>query len=225
MKKIGCLLVLLIFISGCSVQRVQYTSYIDTIYQVLEENITLHNVSLEGYYYYLPKGASLLEKSETNSIILYQGTKFYLYVDVVSYFHRTDNTFDIQEDSYYAKEINYDDKYGYLKITKFNGYYFVEYMYHYAKIEAYVEEEKIHDAIYQMSVILSSVHYHDKILESLIGSNVINYKEENFEILAPKDSVSSSEGYLDYDYDQTYEGYDGEIKDEDSIEILEDGER
>ena len=83
----------------------------------------------------------------------------------------------------------------------------------------------IHDAIYQMSVILSSVHYHDKILESLIGSNVINYKEENFEILAPKDSVSSSEGYLDYDYDQTYEGYDGEIKDEDSIEILEDGER
>lgn len=226
MKKISLLLGFLLLLSGCSVKRVQYTSYIDTINLVLEENIDLHNVSLEGYEYYLPKGTSLLEKSETNSVIQYQNTKLYLYVDIVSYFHDIPNNFTLDEDTYYARNINYNGKIGYIQITKLDKYYFVEFMYNYAKLEAYVEEHYIQDAIYQMSVILTSIRYHDTILESLIGENVINYKEETFNILAPKSDASTTvqDNVLDYE-EETYEGFEGEIRDEDTIEIIEDEER
>jgi len=225
MKKKLCLLTLLVFVmTGCSVERIQYTSYEDTIYKVLAYQTNLHNVSLEGYSYYLPKGASLVEKRETNSIIRYNGMKFYLYVDVISYYHKVNNTFEVSTDSYYSKKIDYDSNFGYLEITKIKDVYFVEFMYHYAKFEAYVPEEKIQDTIYQMSFILSSIHYHDAILSSLIGDNTLNYKEEKFDILNPKKNIDTGD-YLDYDYDQVYEDYDGEIKDEDSIEIIEDEER
>lgn len=224
MKKISLLLVFLLFISGCSVQRVQYTSYIDTVNQVLEEDIKLHNVSLEGYYYYLPKGCLLLKKSDTNSVIKYKDIKIYLYVDIVSYFHKIANNFILETDNYYAKNIEKDGKTGYLQITKVDDYYFVEYMYNYAKLEAFVDEVFLHDAIYQMSVILSSINYHDKILESLVGDNVINYTEESFNILSPKEPFNDIGDVLDYEQDDTYEGFDGEIKDEDSMEIIEDGE-
>ena len=97
-------------------------------------------------------------------------------------------------------------------------------MYNYAKIEVYVEENNLNDVIYQSALILSSVNYHDKVLESLIGNNVLQYKEESFNILKPKKDKEDT-NYLDFDYNQVYEDYQGEIKDEDSIEIIEDEER
>jgi len=218
MRKIILLLVFLLLFSGCSMQvkKVSYTSYIDTVYQVLEERMNLHNVSLEGYYYYLPAGSMLVEKKDTNSIIRYQDLTFYLYVDIVSYYHRAKSSFTLDRTSYYESKIQFDDNEGYLKIRKVGKVYLVEYMYHYAKIESFVSEEKLNEAIYQMSVILSNVRYNDKILESLVGDNSLNYHDEFFDILAPKNPDSAGNVL---DYDQTYEGYEGEVKDEDSIEI------
>lgn len=224
MKKVMCLLALLVFVTGCNIEKVQYVSYEDTIYKVLGYGTKLHNVSLDGYDYYLPKGAALAEKNELNSVIRYNGMNLYLYVDVISYYHKVSNTFEVSADSYYSKKIDYDSNFGYLEITKIKDMYFVEFMYRYAKIEAYVEECKMQDAIYQMSLILSTVEYHDAILESLIGENTLNYSEEQFDILNPNrgQGLDSS---LDFDYDQLYEDYEGTITDEDSIEIIKDEER
>ena len=224
MKKFLCLLTLLVLVTGCSVERINYTSYENTIYKVFGYQTNLHNVYLEGYSYYLPKGFTLQEKNEMNSVILYQDSRFYLYVDVISAYHKVNNTFEVQKDSYYSKEIHYDSNFGYLEITKFKNLYFVEFMYHYAKIEAYVSEKNMHDAIYQMALILSSIHYNETILESLIGENTLNYSEETFDILTPRGEQGAG-NYLDYDYNQLYEDYKGTIKDEDSIEIIEDKER
>lgn len=220
MKKILYLLTFLITLTGCSVEKLEYTTYEDTINKVLSYSIDLQNVSLEGYQYYLPKGARLYEKNDTNSIIKYKNTNLYLYVDVVSYYHKERNTFKISEDSYYSKEINYNGNFGYLEITKIKSLYFVEFMYNYAKIEAYVEEEKINDMIYTMSVILSSINYNDKIIDSLVGENTINYSEETFDILIPKREQTET---LEYDSDLIYDGYDdtNEDKDEDRIELDE----
>lgn len=227
MKKNLCLLTLLVFalfITGCTVKRVEYTSYLDTVNSVLEESISYHNVSLEGYHYYLPKGATLQEKRDTNSLIRYNDMYFYLYVDVISYYHKTAMEYQESKDSYYSKKIEHDGQVGYLEITKFKNVYFVEFMYNYAKVEAYVHDVDIHESVYQMATILSSIKYNDTILESLIGKNALNYKEETYNILKPK-SEQITDDYLDFDYDQVYEDYEGEIKDEDSIEILEDEER
>ena len=224
MKKTLCLLALLVFVTGCNIEKIQYVSYEDTVHKVLSYETNLHNVSLDGYSYYLPMGAKLEEKNEMNSVIRYNGMKFYLYVDVISYYHKVNNTFEVSADSYYSKKLEHNSKFGYLEITKIKDRYFVEFMYHYAKIEAYVEEGKMHDAIYQMTLILSSISYHDAILESLIGENALNYSEEQFDILNPKKG-QGADNSLDFDYDQMYEDYDGTITDEDSIEIIDDEER
>jgi len=224
MKKILSLFMLLVLLTGCSINRVDYTSYKDTIYKVFSYNTKLQNVSLEGYHYYIPKGCTLLEKADTNSILKYNDVKLFLYVDVISYYHKTKGEYKVNNEVYYSESISYGDNFGYLEITRFDDVYFVEFMYNYAKIEAYVDIQNIDDVIYQSSLILSSVRYHDKVLESLIGSNVLQYKEEKFDILKPKDNKVEN-NYLDFNYEQVYEDYQGEIKDEDSIEIIEDEER
>lgn len=224
MKKILCLLVLLTLFTGCSIDKVTYTSYIDTVYKVFSYKTKLQNISLEGYQYYIPKGFLLIEKSDTNSIIKYNDINLFLYVDIISYYYKTNMEYQEVSDVYYSKSINYDDKAGYLEITKLDNIYFVEFMYNYAKFEAYVPKEKLDDTIYQMSLVLSSINYHDKILESLIGNNILQYKEESFDILKPKKDQENT-NYLDFDSEQIYEDYQGEIKDEDSIEIIENGER
>lgn len=224
MKKILWLFALLVLVTGCSIEKVSDVSYDHIADAVLNRDFTLHNVSLDGYYYYLPKGAILQEKNELNSIIRYQNMNFYLYVDVISYYHKVPGSFVEHSDRYYSKKLEYGDNFGYLEISKIKDYYFVEFMYHYAKIEAFVPENMMAESIYQMATILSSVKYHDTILESLIGENIFNYSEERFDILKPK-TDQGIENSLDFDYDQLYEDYDGVIKDEDSIEIQEDEER
>ena len=224
MKKILCLFMLIVLLTGCSIEKFTHTSYVDTIYKVFSHNTKLQNVSLEGYRYYIPKGFSFVEKRDTNSIFRYNDTNLFLYVDVTSYYHKTVLEYKKATEVYYSESINYDGKVGYLEITKLDNLYFVEFMYNYAKFEAYVLEEKLPDIIYQMSLVLSSINYHDKILESLVGNNVLQYKEESFNILKPKKDKENT-NYLDFDYEQIYEDYQGEIKDEDSIEIIEDEER
>ena len=224
MKKILCLLMLLVLFTGCSVNKLTSTSHIDTVYKVFSYKTNLQNVSLEGYHYYIPKGFSLIEKRDTNSILRCDDTILYLYVDITSYYHKTDIKYEKTSDIYYSENISYEGKNGYLQIIKLEDRYFVEFMYNYAKFESYVSLEKLDDTIYQMALILSSINYNDKILESIIGNNVLQYKEEKFNILKPK-SDKEDTNYLDFDYNQVYEDYQGEIKDEDSIEIIEDEER
>lgn len=224
MKKILCLVILIILLTGCSIEKLEYTSHEDTIYKVFSYNTKLQNVSLEGYHYYLPKGCTIMEKSDTNSVIKYNDIKLFLYVDVVSYYHKTKEEYVVNNEVYYSKGLKYNDNFGYLEITKLDDIYFVEFMYNYAKIEVFVEENNLNDVIYQSALILSSVNYHDKVIESLIGNNVLQYKEESFNILKPKKDKEDT-NYLDFDYNQVYEDYQGEIKDEDSIEIIEDEER
>lgn len=224
MKRILCLLILLMLFTGCSVNRLNYGSYLDTVYKVFFYNTNLENVYLDGYHYYIPKGLSFVEKRDTNSVLKYGSTIMYLYVDVTSYYHKTDLEYKKVSDIYYSENISYDGKNGYLQIVKLDDRYFVEFMYNYAKFEAHVSFEQMNDVIYQMSLILSSINYNDKILESIISNNVLQYKEEKFNILKPK-SDREDTNYLDFDYNQVYEDYQGEIKDEDSIEIIEDEER
>lgn len=223
MKKILSLFILLLFVTGCSINKVQYESYEDVVNNVLSYETKLKNVSFDGYSYYIPKGFLYVEKRDSNSIIKYNDVNLFLYVDVTSYYHKVDIEYEKKEDIYYSSSINHNDKKGYLEITKLNDIYFVEFMYNYAKFEAYVTLNDLNDVIYQMTLVLSSIDYNDKILESLIGNNLLQYSEESFNILKPKKDKENN--YLDFDYDQMYEDYQGEIKDEDSIEIMDDKER
>lgn len=219
MKKVLCLLIFITFLTGCSIEKLEYKTYEDTVNKVLSYDIDLENVSLEGYKYYLPKGASLYNKNNTNSIIKYKNTKLYLYVDIVSYYHKEANVFKVSDDNYYSQEIKYKDKFGYLEITKIQNQYFVEFMYNYSKIEAYVSEKELYDTIYTIGTILSTINYNDIIINSLVGESGMNSFEESFDILKPKKEYTD---YLEYDSNKIYDGYDENVpieKDEDRIEL------
>lgn len=214
MKKLlflGCMILLL---SGCSVVNVQEQSYDEIIDSVITENNKLKSISLEGYSYFLPQGVSLSSSSQQNSILYYNHKKMYLYVDLVSYYHKVDSNYTYNKESYYAKSIDKNGYKGYLVISKIGERYFVEFMYHYSKIEAYVEKNDLKKTVTVMAYILNSIKINDSVLESLMGNNSLNYTEEQFNIFQPNGEHSD---YLDY-----VEKYDdGRInsKDEDILDL------
>ncbi len=214
MKKILMILSLAFLISGCSMVTIEDQSFDEILHSVIQEDFQLENVSLEGYSYYLPKGVLLKRSSSLNSELYYNHRKMYLYVDVYSYYHKVDFTYEVNPDSYYSQAIDLYGKKGYLEITQISTNYFVEFMYNYAKIEAYVDEEDLKKTVTQMAYILNSVDFKDTILDTLIGENELDYNEENFNIFKP----TREEGDF-LDYEEQYDNGEDQIIDEDNIDL------
>lgn len=214
MKKILVILSLAFLVSGCSMVTIEDQSFDEILHSVIQEDFQLENVSLEGYSYYLPKGVLLKRSSSLNSELYYNHRKMYLYVDVYSYYHKVDFTYEVNPDSYYSQAIDLYGKKGYLEITQISTNYFVEFMYNYAKIEAYVDEEDLKKTVTQMAYILNSVDFKDTILDTLIGENELDYNEENFNIFKP----TREEGDF-LDYEEQYDNGEDQIIDEDNIDL------
>ena len=213
-SKLFLLFVFVILLSGCTVVKINSQS-IEDIINLLGEKTNLKTISVDGYSYFLPQGVDLKENSTLNSILYYKGYKMYLYVDLVSYYHKVDNTYIVSEGSYYSKKIDRKEKNGYLEINELENKYFIEFVYNYSKIEGYVKKEDLKDVLTQMAYILNSVKFNDKVLASLIGEDKLSYKEETFNIF--KANGSDSSNYLEVveKYDESRKN----IKDEDRLEL------
>ncbi len=220
MKKLGILLGILLFVSGCSVISIDDNSIDGIVSSVLSYESDIANQSLQGYKYYLPKGVRQITQTSTNTVLLDQKNYYYLYVDTVAYYHHTEEEYQERDDRYYSRSLDYNGNKGYLEINVVNDKYFIEMMYHYAKIEAYVTKEDLTVALTNICTILSSIRYNDSVLATLVGDNVLNYKEESFDIFKPKREEGN---FLDYvEQFGTYQDIDNEIPDEDTIEIEEE---
>ncbi len=217
MKKIIVLLSLLslFLITGCT--NINTLSIDRIIETVIKKDSKLKNVNFEGYSYYVPRGLKFINKNEYNAYLSDQyNNNYYIYVDVVSKYNKIKHKYKINKKAFYSKEIKYKDKFGYLEINEHNDSYFVEAMYNYMKIEAYVSKNNLNNTLSDISLILSSVNYNDKVLDTIVGENILNYKEENYNIF---DTNKDKSDFLDY-----VKEYDSEetTKDEDSIEIEEE---
>ena len=223
MKKVIVLLLATLFLTtGCSgVITVRYDDIDTIVNEVLLKKSKLSNVAFEGYKYYVPRGLTFLNKDQFNALLQDQyHNRYYLYVDVVSYYHKVENTYKEDSSAYYSKALKNKDQFGYLKINEVKGKYFIEAMYHYAKVEVYVSKDQLQDAVCNVSYLLSSIKYNRSILETLIGDNVLNYKEEEFDIFKSK---RKSGDFLDYveEYGKYYDK-DNELPDQDRVEIEEE---
>ena len=219
MKKLVVLLSIMVVLTGC----VNMNNYsIDNIVnRIIKKDSKLKNVNFEGYSYYIPKGYKFLQKKQYNAIISDKdNNKFYLYIDIVSKYHNIKKKYKVNDDVYYSKSIKGKDKYGYLEITKSKNKYFIEAMYNYMKIEAYVDEKDFKNALSDISLILSSIKYNDKILDTIIGENKFSYREEIYNIFDTKDKSGNFLDYVkEYDYDKDKEEQE---KDEDQIKVDEE---
>ncbi len=182
MKKLIVLLsIVLLLVTGCSIKRLDNSDLEKNMDLLLNEKVKTSNVQFEGYKYYVPDGLKFVNKEDYNAILMDRfDNKYYVYFDVISYFHKVDNTYKIKQDAYYSKVINYNKKDGYLEITEDGCKYFIVFVYNYTKIEALVDKSDLVNVINNMCYILRSVKFNDKVLESLVGDNVLSYAEESF---------------------------------------------
>lgn len=218
MKKIIVLLsIVVLFLSGCSAYRLDSTDLGNNIKVLLSEKVDIYNVYFDGYKYYIPKGIKLLNKDEYNATFMDKSNnKYYLYVDAISYYHKTENTYMVDEKIHYSNKLEYNGKTGYINIEKIEDKYFIQFMFNYAKMEAYVPEEDLTTVVNNMCFVLRTVKFNDDVLESLIGDNVLSYQEENFTLF---DTESSNEDFLEVVQDGGSTSEKSDFKSDEEIEL------
>ncbi|MBO5120232.1 MAG: membrane lipoprotein lipid attachment site-containing protein [Bacilli bacterium] len=218
MKKIIVLLsIVVLFLSGCSAYRLDSTDLGNNIKVLLSEKVDIYNVYFDGYKYYVPKGIKLLNKDEYNATFMDKSdNKYYLYVDAISYYHKTENTYMVDEKIHYSNKLEYNGKTGYINIEKIEDKYFIQFMFNYAKMEAYVPEEDLTTVVNNMCFVLRTVKFNDDVLESLIGDNVLSYQEENFTLF---DTESSNEDFLEVVQDGGSTSEKSDFKSDEEIEL------
>ena len=213
MKRLIVLLsIVTIIVTGCSINKLDNNDIGKNIKTLMSEKTKLYNVHYEGYKYYLPKGIGFLDKDDYNAILKDKNNnKYYLYVDVISYYHKVENDYEISNDSHYSKRLNYNGKTGYIQIDEVDDKYFIQFVYNYAKMEAYVDEKELVDVVTNMCLVLRTIKYNDVVLESLIGENQLNYKEEDYTLFK---ADSSKESFLDVVEREETEKYKKDLEDE-----------
>ena len=179
MKKIILIFSLILVLTGCSVVRID-TSSIDNILNViLTKDNKLYNQVGQGYKYYLPSGVTYIKSDDLNDILYCNGIYYYLYIDTISYYYKTEVDYKEKVNSYYSKLISKDDGFkfsGYLEINKKNELYYIEFVYNHAKIEAVVDEDELNSAVLNASYILSTVKYNDDIVKLMLEDDYFTNK-------------------------------------------------
>ena len=178
MKKI-IIIVLSLFLTGCSVVRID-TSNIDNILKViLTKDNTLYNQVGKGYKYYIPGGVTYIDSDDLNDVLYSDGVYYYLYIDAIKYYYDTVNNYKEDNSIYYSKVISKNDGYkynGYLRIEKNDGLNYINFIYNNAKIEAVVDDEKLNNTILNSTYILSTIKYNKNIIKLMLEDDYFTNK-------------------------------------------------
>ena len=215
MKKSLLVLLIIILLSGCTVVRIDEYNYEQVIDKILSLNIKTYNTIGKGYKYYIPKKVTRVQALDYNDVLKRGNDTYYLYVDVVSYYYKSKLNYDKNGKFYFYKELNNGKKQGYVQIINKNDKLFVQMVYNYAKIEAYVDEDDLKDSLIDFSYILSSIKFNDSLLKKMYESGNLDAKDEVYKLFENK----SKEGnFLEYikEYDK-YDDSKEEIKEEQII--------
>ena len=185
MKKL-LLLCSLLLLCGCSVVRIDTNSIDNIVSVVLSKNNDLYNQIGKGYKYYVPRGVTYMDTNDYNDVLYSDGNYYYLYIDVVSYYHKVVKNYEEDPNAYYSKKIDINGKQGYLEINKQeNDRYFIEFMYNYSKIEVEADYDDINDIVLNTSYILSTVKFNDKAISAVLDDEFL-VSEEKYDIFTSK---------------------------------------
>lgn len=195
MKKLLMLIVTIFLITGCTLVRID--NNIDNVLNlVLKQENDLTNTNSDGFSFYLPRLVKILSNDSYNYQMYSDGTYMYLYVDVINAYYKKEVTFESDSELFYSNSIEFTDKVGYLQITQVDGKYFVELMYNFSKIEAYVEKGKLTDVITNMAYILSTIRYNEDVIENIVIDDILNNKVEAIDIFKPRTNIKNIIEYI-----------------------------
>ena len=220
MKKKGILLTLigLLLLTGCNVSELSNTDLGKNIKIILSQESSIHNVYFEGYKYYVPRNMHFVSKDEYNAVLKDEyHNQYYLYVDIISYFHGISTDYTEKNNIHYSKRLSYDGDEGYIEIQKVKDQYFVQMVYHYGKMEAYTSSRYLVPVVSNMCTILNSLKFHRQVVNSMVGEEALTYKEEAF-VLFPNNDVVKKEDFLDVVEQNESDAYKKALQ-EDEIEL------
>mgnify|MGYP007131985402 CR=1 FL=1 len=182
MKKVLLFMLFAFCLTGCV--NINNSSYEEIIASGLSDNkITFKNQSSKGYSYYLPKGLIILEDLNSNVTLKSEKYNMYLYIDLISYYNKVKDNYQVSKTAYHSEKIVHGDYFGYLEINlREKDKYLIEIMYNYAKIEVIVNNKDIKEMLSYAISLLSSISYNDKIIENMIGEDILNYNENEYNI-------------------------------------------
>ena len=192
MKKIILIIIILVFTAGCTnINKLSYDDIVNNITTIS----TKDNIYRTGYSYYLPRGMKVADSTLYNEVIEDANSKYYLYVDVVSFYKKITKEYEINNNAIYSSKINYNDKFGYVEVNLLkNDKYLVEIMYNYAKIEVMVDYDDINLAVLNAVTILRDLEYNDMTIESIASNKSQKFNDETYNIFNPK---GNDNNYLD----------------------------
>ena len=189
MKKLIILIVCFTLLCGCT--KINNDNINNIINSVVSSDNDRANQYRNGYKFYLPNNLSKIKIDDKNNVFKENDIKYYMFVDIVSYYHKVENKYQVNEKAYYSSLINYNNKSGYVEVNVKNDKYLIEIMYNYAKIEVIVNSNDIASAITNSLIILTSVNYNDDIIDNLLEEDVLNYSEETFNIFETNSNDSN----------------------------------
>lgn len=209
MKKILIFMICLFVLTGCtnSVDIKNYDSIFNTF---LEQPTSLVNNYSNGYKYYLPNGVRVISSNDYNEKLYYNGYYYYLFIDVVSYYYKTEIDYKVNSSLYYSKELYYNNNRGYVEIEENDGLYNVKVYYNYASIETIVDSNNLGQTLVNICYILNSIKFNNAITNYVVGDNDTILTEETFDFYTPR-----KEGNF-IDYINKYDEYK-EVNDENNI--------
>lgn len=210
MKKLFLLISIIFLLTGC--YNINNLSIDEVIDVNIKEDVK-PNTFLKGYKFYTPIDMTLLNDINSNNILYSDKEKYYLYVDIVSFYNKINNTYNKEKDVYYFKSLNYNGKTGYIQINELNDKYLLEIMYNYAKIEVVTND--INNALSKSIIILKSIDFNDKVIKTLIEEDGLDYDEESFKLLGPNVYTDNFIQYI-----EDYGMYEEEsAKDDDVLDL------
>ena len=133
------------------------------------------------------------------------GNYYYLYIDVIGYYHQKVLDYQVNEGAYYSRKLDFNGKQGYLEINKYKNKYFIEFMYNYAKIEAVVNKEDINDVVLNASYILSTIKFNSNVIKLMLDKDFFSNKESKYDIFTAKKQIESFLQYFDEEENQEQE--------------------
>lgn len=189
---------MLLLVTGCTVVRID-TSNVDTIVNVvLSKNNTLYNQVGKGYKYYIPRGVNYIDTVDFNEKLYSNGNYYYIYIDAVSYYNKTDPIYKYDPSLYYSREFVINDKTGYLQIKKTNtDKYLINFVYNYARIQALVNKENINEVVLNSSYMLSTVKFNNEVIKLMLDEEYFTNKEETYTVFEKKNEGSNFLEYTD----------------------------
>jgi len=196
MKKIIILTFILLLCTGC-IKTNNVNSYDAIVDNIINEKNKVVNTTSMGYKYYLPIGVSKVYDKDYNQKFKVDDTYIYLYVDAISYYYNNTLNFSLNNDnSYYYRKINNNEKTGYIKITEKEDNYFLSIVYNYAKIESYVSKSKLNNVLAYSMIMLDSIEYNDNLIKKILDDEYFSSVDEEYKIEKPENTESKFSEYL-----------------------------